>query len=47
MAELMAKALRLTGETTIDALTFDEVPVAEPGPGQVLVSVRAAGINPG
>jgi NADPH:quinone reductase-like Zn-dependent oxidoreductase len=45
MADLTAKALRLTGETTIDALTFDDVPVAEPGPGQVLVNIKAVSLN--
>ncbi|HYK69667.1 MAG TPA: NADP-dependent oxidoreductase [Streptosporangiaceae bacterium] len=31
----------------VDVLDVVEVPVPEPGPGQVLVQVRAAGINPG
>ncbi|HVT69483.1 MAG TPA: NADP-dependent oxidoreductase, partial [Trebonia sp.] len=31
----------------LDVLDVRDVPVPEPGPGQVLVRVRAAGINPG
>jgi NADPH:quinone reductase-like Zn-dependent oxidoreductase len=31
----------------VDVLEVREVPVPEPGPGQVLVQVKAAGINPG
>jgi NADPH:quinone reductase-like Zn-dependent oxidoreductase len=48
----------MTGGDTMKAVQFDEygpvevlevreVPVPEPGPGQVLIKVKAAGINPG
>ncbi len=42
---MQATALRLTGEFSIDALSFDEIDVPEPGPGDVLVRVRAASLN--
>lgn len=41
------KAVRFGDYGPVDVLRIDEVPVPEPGPGQVLVRVRAAGINPG
>jgi len=41
------KAVRFDGYGGADVLTVAEVPRPEPGPGQVLVKVRAAGINPG
>lgn len=37
MSELTARAVRITGDASIDALTFDEIPVAAPRPGEVLV----------
>jgi NADPH:quinone reductase-like Zn-dependent oxidoreductase len=40
-----ATALRLTGDFSIDALTFDEVEVHEPGPEEVLVRIRATSLN--
>ena len=41
------KAVRFDEYGAVDVLDVREVPVPEPGPGQVLVQVRAAGINPG
>jgi len=41
------KAVRFSEYGGVDVLDVVEVPVPEPGPGQVLVQVRAAGINPG
>ena len=40
-----ATAIRLHGQHSIDALKFDEVPVAAPGPGEVLVAMRAVSLN--
>lgn len=42
---MQATVLRLSGDFTIDALTFDTVDVPEPGPREVLVQVRAASLN--
>ncbi len=41
------KAVRFAAYGDVDVLDVVEVPVPEPGPGQVLVAVKAAGINPG
>jgi NADPH:quinone reductase-like Zn-dependent oxidoreductase len=41
------KAVRFDQYGDVDVLKVDDVPVPDPGPGQVLVRVRAAGINPG
>ncbi len=41
------KAVRFDEYGDVDVLTVAEVPVPDPGAGQVLVRVRAAGINPG
>ena len=41
------KAVRFDEYGAVDVLDVREVPVPEPGPGQVLVKVKAAGINPG
>ena len=41
------KAVRFDTYGDVDVLTVDDIPVPEPGPRQVLVRVRAAGINPG
>ena len=41
------KAVRFDEYGPVDVLDVREVPVPEPGPGQVLVRVKAAGINPG
>jgi NADPH:quinone reductase-like Zn-dependent oxidoreductase len=44
---VMARAVRFDGYGDIDVLYVTEVQRPAPGPGQVLVAVRAAGINPG
>ena len=41
------KAVRFDQYGDVGVLRVDEVPTPEPGPGQVLVQVKAAGINPG
>ncbi len=41
------KAVRFDEYGTVDVLKVADVPEPEPGPGQVLVQVKAAGINPG
>lgn len=41
------KAVRFADYGGVDVLEVVEVPVPEPGPGRVLVQVKAAGINPG
>jgi len=41
------KAVRFEKYGDVDVLDVVEVPRPEPGPGQVLVQVKAAGINPG
>src|SRR6516164_9478066 len=41
------KAVRFGEYGTADVLKVVDVPDPEPGPGQVLVRVKAAGINPG
>ena len=43
----MPKAVRYDEYGGIDVLYVAEVDRPSPGPGQVLVRVRAAGINPG
>jgi NADPH:quinone reductase-like Zn-dependent oxidoreductase len=43
----MPRAVRFDHYGGTDVLQVVEVPRPEPGPGQVLVQVRAAGINPG
>ena len=43
----MPRAVRFGQYGGADVLTVIEVPRPEPGPGQVLVQVKAAGINPG
>src|ERR1700756_1485426 len=42
----MSKAVRIGDYGGIEVLEVRDVPRPEPGPGQVLVAVRAAGINP-
>ena len=41
------KAVRFDEYGDVDVLTVADVPVPDPGAGQVLVKVKAAGINPG
>jgi NADPH:quinone reductase-like Zn-dependent oxidoreductase len=41
------KAVRFDEYGSVGVLDVRDVPVPEPGPGEVLVRVRAAGINPG
>jgi NADPH:quinone reductase-like Zn-dependent oxidoreductase len=41
------KAVRFDEYGDVDVLTVADVPVPDPGAGQVLVRVKAAGINPG
>ena len=43
----MPKAVRFEEYGGVEVLNVVEVPMPEPGPGQVLVEVKAAGINPG
>jgi NADPH:quinone reductase-like Zn-dependent oxidoreductase len=40
-----AQAVRTTGGTSIDQLEFHEVAVPDPGPGQVLVAIKAVSLN--
>lgn len=41
------KAVRFSKYGGVDVLDIVDVPVPEPGPGEALVQVKAAGINPG
>jgi len=41
------KAVRFDEYGDVDVLKVVDVPTPAPGPGQVLVQVKAAGINPG
>jgi NADPH:quinone reductase-like Zn-dependent oxidoreductase len=43
----MSKAVRFDDYGGVDVLKVVDVPTPVPGPGQVLVAVKAAGINPG
>jgi NADPH:quinone reductase-like Zn-dependent oxidoreductase len=43
----MSRAVQFDRYGDVDVLEVREVPRPEPGPGEVLVEVRAAGINPG
>jgi NADPH:quinone reductase-like Zn-dependent oxidoreductase len=40
-----AQAIRTTSGASIDSLVIDEITVPEPGPGQVLVSIKAVSLN--
>src|ERR1700743_2082941 len=42
----MSRAVRFDDYGGVEVLEVRDVPRPEPGPGQVLVAVRAAGINP-
>jgi NADPH:quinone reductase-like Zn-dependent oxidoreductase len=42
---ITARAVRLTGEASIEALSFDQIPCPPPGPGQVLVAIQAVALN--
>jgi NADPH:quinone reductase-like Zn-dependent oxidoreductase len=44
---VQVKAVRFDEYGSVDVLNVVDVPKPEPGPGQVLVEVKAAGINPG
>src|SRR6202167_2851099 len=44
---MLVKAVRFDEYGGVDVLKVVEVPAPEPGDGQVLVQVKAAGINPG
>lgn len=39
------KAIRVHEHGGVDAMRLEELPLPEPGPGQVLVEVKAAGVN--
>src|SRR5579872_4610061 len=41
----IAKAVRITGEFAIDALTVDDVELLQPAYGQVLVAIKAVSLN--
>jgi NADPH2:quinone reductase len=47
MATTTARAVRYDEFGDRDVLHVVDVPMPEPGPGEVLVAVRAAGVNPG
>jgi len=47
MAEEAARAVRFDHYGGRDVLYVTEVPMPTPGPGEVVVAVRAAAINPG
>lgn len=42
---MQAQALRLSGDFSIDALTFDGIDVPDPGPGEVLFRMHAVSLN--
>lgn len=46
MPQQSMKAIRLHEFGGPEALTYEEVPVPQPGPGEVLVRTRAIGVNP-
>lgn len=46
MSPRTMKAIRLHEFGGPEVLRYDDVPVPEPGPGEVLVRVHAVGVNP-
>lgn len=46
MAKPMMKAIRIHDYGGLDALVFEDAPRPEPEPGQVLIRMKAAGVNP-
>ena len=46
MADTTMRAVRYHEHGSVDVLRIEQVPVPEPGAGEVLVKVRAAGVNP-
>src|SRR4051812_36069140 len=46
MPTKMMKAIRLHEHGGPEVLRYDEVPIPEPKPGEVLVRVHAVGVNP-
>src|SRR5258706_10183223 len=42
---LTATAVRHRGDRSIDQVTYDSLPLAEPGPGEVLVAIKAVSLN--
>ena len=44
-AERKSQAVRTTGGVSIDELVFEEVDRSRPGPGQVLVAIKAVSLN--
>jgi len=46
MAQKLMKAVQIQDYGGADALQVVEVPIPQPGDGQVLVQLRAAGVNP-
>ncbi len=46
MSDKTMKAVRIHDYGSLDALTFEDAPRPEPQPGQVLVRMKAAGVNP-
>lgn len=46
MSDNLMRAVRIHGYGAADVLREERIPLPEPGPGQVLIAIRAAGINP-
>ena len=40
------KAVRVHAFDGVDTFVYEDVPIPEPGPGEVLVRVAAAGVRP-
>lgn len=47
MPDTIARAVQFDRYGELDVLYLADIPVTEPAPGEVVVAVRAAGINPG